>query len=498
MKISNSVLKKLSFMYIFLPCIVFFIGFLKLYIALPTTIALVCILYRFMKSSNSSEVFYVSKKCFFLIVSVALIWCLFGGIGKLFYQPTYFLDHVVRNTIYKDLIVNPWPVHYDKGIYLCYYIGQWLVPALFGKIALFITNSETFAYLFGNIILYIWCTIGIILVFLWLVKIVKATNMKKVISLLIMFIFFSGLDVLGDILNGNFKFENLLNGFEWWANFDWQYSSFTSLIFWVFNQAIVAMLITLMLYDQDDYENRGVVLIFGLLFAPYPMLGLGIYLLAKDIATSIKQKSISLFKKYFSLQNILSVVFIFPILFLFFYANYKIAFGDTLYDENLELFYINTLNIKTYLLFVFIEFLTYVILIYNHKVENKIELFVITIALLIIPLLGIYDFVMRTSIPFLIILFLNIYKFIFDKTSNKYRKYILCILLSIAALNPLAEFNRGIYETYKQGFIGSTAGEFDIMSLSDYYKHNYTSHEDSFFFNVLAKEVKTYEEDNTK
>ena len=499
MNISNGVLKKISFLYIVLPIIVFLLGFLRLYIAIPVTIISLIILYRFLKNQNNKESFYIPKKGLLIMVVIALVWCLFSGIGKFFFQPTYFYDHPIRNTIYRDLIMNPWPVAYDSGIYLCYYMGQWLVPSLFGKAILFMTSNETLAYLIGNIFLYIWCTIGIILIFLWLSKTVKVSTIKKIICLLLMFIFFSGLDVIGEIIQGDFEFEFLLNGFEWWANFDWQYSSFTSLIFWVFNQAIVPIIITLMLYDEDSYEYRGVLLICGLLFGPYPILGLGMFLIIKDLILCIKEKSISLLKRYFSLENILSVIFIFPIICLFFMANAKIAIGDDYSIQRLVIFYDSILAGDTgdiYILFVLLEFLIYVILIYSRKSKNKIDLYILTFFLLLLPLSGSCDFIMRTSIPFLIILFINIQKYLLDEKANKYKKYILYILLSIAALNPLAEFNRGIYQTYKQGFIGSTAGELNILDLEEYYRYNYVSCKDSVFFIALAKENDRNEKDN--
>ena len=91
------------------------------------------------------------------------------------------------------------------------------------------------------------------------------------------------------------------------------------------------------------------------------------------------------------------------------------------------------------------------------------------------------------SIPFLIILWINIIKFILNKNSNKIKKYILIILLLIASINPIGEIYRGFYMTYKQGYIGSNLIDEEINKFNDYHKVHFLSDENNIFYNFLAK-----------
>ena len=327
MKIRNNILKNITSLYILLPVIIFMLGWLRTALALPLTI--ICIWITFIhikKNMTDTEYFKLSKKAFIISLFIAFIWVFLSGIGKLVSQPTEALDHPIRNSIYHDMIFQKWPVLYDTNTYLCYYIGHWLFPSFISKIFFFITDNEKITFFIGNIILYLWSTLGIELLFIWICKTLHTYSAKKVLLVLTLFITFSGLDIIGlYILNLNFNFSNVLfNDLEWWS-INWQYSSFTSLLFWVYNQMIVPMLITIVLLNETDNQNKILFLSTGLLFGPYPILGLGLYLITMDILTIARDLSLKNLKSYFSMQNMLSLVFILPVIVLFFMANFKIA-----------------------------------------------------------------------------------------------------------------------------------------------------------------------------
>lgn len=484
MKISVNKLKGISFLYIIMPIIIFFIGWIRIYISIPLTGICILLFMRYIKSHHKEEIIILSKKTIFLIFFIAGIWCLFGGIGKVFYQPDFFPDHVIRNTIFRDLITESWPVNYSKDFYLCYYIGQWLVPAVIGKLLLLVSNLKI-AFNISNIILYVWSVLGVCLIFIWIIKIFKTKSFKRIFLILLSFIFFAGLDLIGSIiLNKCFPKNLIFAGFEWWTNNKvFQYSSFTALIFWSYNQAIVPILITLILYDNQDYKNQISLLILGLIYGPYPMLGLALYLIAINTIKCIQKKSFSIIKQYLSIQNILAMVFILPIFVLYYMANYKIANYSSMYfATNL------TFEWWLYILFILLEFLIYIILIYDKHNDQNTELVVVSFALMLIPFKNTADFIMRVSVPFLLILWINIVKFILNPSSNKIRKKVLLFILIIAATSPLTEFARGIYHTKMQGYIGSSLKEIDLMLLDDYYKYNYISDDYAYFYKYIAKE----------
>ncbi len=485
MNICTKHLKNISLLYIILPVIIFIFGWLKLYFSIPIFLFLIFFIFQYFKKNKPEEHFYLNKKIIFIIVCIGALWCFLAGIGKFFYQKDFFLDHIIRNSILKDLILKPWPTTYMNNYHLCYYIGQWLIPALIGKIFFFITQNSNLAFLVGNIILWIWCLLGILLIFFWLIKISKQTSFKKVIFVIILFVFFSGLDIVGEfLLKKNLTFIQFISGFEWWNGF-FQYSSFTSLLFWVYNQMLVPMIIFCLFYDQKDYKNRIVFMILGLLYGPFPMLGILLYFITLDIIESIQKKEF-IWLKYLSIQNILSIFLLFPIFLFYYLANANII------DSKLTLvFHSGMVKFwKRYPLAILLEFICYILLILPKSKKRKTSIIILTIYLIIIPFIGHYDFVMRVSIPFIFLLFLHIITFIFDKNSSKIRKCILITLLFIAAINPFGEITGNIYYTIKQGDLGSKLKEESLLNLGQYTNNYVSSNQESIFFDYLAKEAK--------
>lgn len=485
MNISIKYLKSISLFYIVLPVIIFILGWLKLCFSIPVFLFCLFFIFQYLKKNKTKEHFYLNKKTILMVLFIGAAWCLISGIGKIFYQSPIWMDHIARNSILKDLILKPWPTTYYNHYHLCYYIGQWLVPASIGKIFFFITQDSNLAFLIGNTILWIWCFIGILLIFFWLIKIFKQTSCKKVIFLLILFILFSGLDIIGNtIINGGIEPIRFLTGFEWWTIY-FQYSSFTSLLFWVYNQMLVPLIIFCLFYDQKDYKNRAVFMVLGLLYGPFPMLGILLYFITIDIIESIQKRKF-IFFKYLSVQNILSVLLLFPIFLFYYLANAAIT--------NSHLTFMPTSIMpefwKRYILFIVLEFLCYVLLIFHKGTKNKKSIIILSIFLSIIPFIDNQDFIMRVSIPFLFVLFIHIVDFILDKGKKKKRKIILLILLIISSINPFGEISRNVYYTIKQGHLGSELQEESIFNLGEYTDNYISSNQENIFFDYLAKEAK--------
>ena len=184
-----------------------------------------------------------------LIFLICLVWVFWSGIGGYFFQSS---DHGARNAIYNDLLNFNWPVIYEKGRYLNYYFGYWLPSAFLTKVIskLFLIDLLKI----GEFILYIYTVIFVFVIVLQLLKRFSISK-KNIIILISCLIFFSGLDICALIikllLKGDFNFsyelakwwnydDSIFNHIEWWAN-HWQYSSNTTQLFWVFNQALPAL-----------------------------------------------------------------------------------------------------------------------------------------------------------------------------------------------------------------------------------------------------------------
>ncbi|WP_027205180.1 hypothetical protein [Butyrivibrio fibrisolvens] len=81
-----------------------------------------------------------------------------SGIGGFVWQRT---DFHARNALLHDLIDYSWPVIYESGSGLVYYLTFFLIPALVGKVL---------GFKAAEVVLYIISVAGVIIVFLLLVS----------------------------------------------------------------------------------------------------------------------------------------------------------------------------------------------------------------------------------------------------------------------------------------------------------------------------------------
>ena len=497
-----SFIKKFALIYISLPLICFFIGWLKWYYAAISCIAvLVCLIIEFLKKdANEQESIKVSRIFLFIVCILAFSYCFYCGIGRLWAQSK---DYPWRNAIFRDIILKDWPVIYDKyqGA-LCYYIGIWLPPSLLGKLSFAINHDAEFAFKIGNIGLLLYSAIGIILLFLLIVLYLKPAKKSQLYLALFMFIFFSGMDILGSI-------EPLgANNFhlEWWAR-KYQYSSFTTCMCWVFNQAIIPWICMLLVLNEKKVINYVFIGMCCLLSGPLPFVGLFIYCISIGIhhlVEAIKEKKVKgFFQGVFSLSNIMSTMLIFPFIGLYLLSNASLRGGGGVQlTENalltssaaIEKSGVNSsfLNIKSYILFILVEFLVFMILIFRKYKKNY--LYYITLILLLLFPFGRVgyglDFTMRASIPSLLFLYLLCTKYIFEEVGvlkkqkdelvdnktylkdllKRYSYVALVVCLLLGAFTPSVEFIRGIRQVTLRGVD-------DIMT--DYI---YTLGEDNYSF----------------
>ena len=215
----------------------------------------------------------------FLVFSFLIIftWVFFSGIGGFGFQN---LDFLARNAVFHDLINYPWPVIYDfsadstlKEMFgntgaLVYYFAYWLPSALVGKLL---------GWKIANFVLFIWTLVGVSLCILLITRYIG----KASILIVLAFVFFSGLDIVGEIMvymrefiphaytgiyfpSANywgFYLRYTLNNYhlEMWNSGDGfsflNYNSHTVQFFWVFNQSIPAWLVTLLLLNLNQIKG---------------------------------------------------------------------------------------------------------------------------------------------------------------------------------------------------------------------------------------------------
>jgi hypothetical protein len=187
-----------------------------------------------------------------------------GGFG----EQTW--DWGKHNAILKDLIEQRWPVAYATGrsdVILTYYVAYYLPAALVGKAA---------GWTAANVGLFAWSALGAVLAFLWLVVLSGA----PVWRCLLIFVFFSGLDMVGAALwSTRWTDAAWMDDFsaEWWVN-RWVYPNNLTLLAFAPHQALGGWLLTgLALDGLWRYPGRAPHVLggaLGLLWSPFATLGL--------------------------------------------------------------------------------------------------------------------------------------------------------------------------------------------------------------------------------
>jgi len=398
--------------YLSVPILIFFIGWLRLTIALPLALLLCAGLVSYLRSITTQSVdrHLVTKPQLAVALLITFGWVYLSGIGGYSHQDW---DHHYRNAVFNDLIKFDWPIYFQfapdytfeflagHNASLNYYFAYWLPAALVGKWA-----GQSAA----NVCLLLWTYVGVLLVFFHLFRLLKS---RYLLLAIVLFALWSGLDVLGKLLIQR-HFVGFTEPIEIYYYFS--YTSFTTDLFNVFNQALPAWLVTLWVLT---YRERIPVLPIALLFpyGPFPFISLtvfyGLYFIVENYAYWRSNTTVALIQKSWARIDLLSalaavVAIGFP--FLAFYkahfpVNINQFFGARLVGESLPDsllivgFYILTFILEAGLFYALIRWISPA----TYK-EHKSVFWLSFLLLLLIPLweAGLWrDFASRGSIPML-------------------------------------------------------------------------------------------------
>ena len=184
MKLSYSKLKIFAFGCLALPSILFVLGFLRWYVGIPVAMAIAASYWFSLRDhgkkreapEEEKEIVCVSRGCFWTLLGIVTVWCFLSGLGNLYYQSD---DWSARNAIFRDLITLKWPVIYDKGVALVYYIGFWIPASLVGKAVYLIGGNAEVAFFVGNLALLLWSVICVLTTVLMVVVFLRANTKKR-------------------------------------------------------------------------------------------------------------------------------------------------------------------------------------------------------------------------------------------------------------------------------------------------------------------------------
>ena len=432
----------ISYLYIFIPVLLFVFMWLKPLIGITLGLLIIYgIYYSFKNETPTWKIDNLKEKLPLLILSIGIITLLVltSGIGASIKQ---YPDHLIRNTLFKVLIDKDWPVKLMTSNNhirsMNYYIGFWLPAAFIGKF----TN-----YKFALLFLQIWAIIGLLLIWYYMME----RKQKFHFWYFIVFILFGGLDFLGTLLTGNI-FNDIGNRYEWWSGY-WNYPSMMTSLFWTFNQSIYAWLLYKMIMRQNNNKNVVFIWSTSLLTCTFPAIGLLPFAVYKAI-DNVKDKSkgfnrfINAVKQGLTLTNVIGLV-ISIILLLYVSSNVAVQTGfnqtpslvtsyTITYAQSFN-YYKWTNKLLNYLWFILLEFVIYYVVIYKEKQKEPLY-WISLITLLICPLIKIgnwVDFPLRASMPALFCLCELVIDSLEAYFNNKQNYLFIALigLLFIASLN---------------------------------------------------------------
>ncbi|MBC7766367.1 MAG: hypothetical protein H7Y41_07790 [Hyphomonadaceae bacterium] len=460
-----------AFTYLVLPMVIFLLGWLTWFVAIPTTVIVLISYWLAIKNIDANWTFTIGRREWLIFVGAIVliaIWVAFSGVGGLSFQNS---DHHYRNAIFRDLVERNWPVVYDFGnasdtnkVFLVYYIALWLPAALVGKLL---------GWYAANLFLYFWVVIGIAMVGYFMCRTIKKISLPIILIL----IFFSGLDILGYYFMSG-RFPPITSHIESWTGI-MQFSSNTTLLYWVFNQTIGPWLVISLMLNMENVKSLFFVYALCMLQGPFSFVGLIPFVLYKAFAKlpGAKKDKVKSFQKSMhalwqaflrclTFQNVAGGLTVLIISYLYLSANLS-GSKYTFHDVS-----------KTYLIFILMDFGVLALLLYPTERRN-VNYWIAVVSLMIIPWIRVGfggDFCMRVSIPALMILMIlvihTLYKPVESLPQNvimskqkgrmknkpikpakstwhyaKAQKVALCIVLLIGACTPILEMQRSVFNT---------------------------------------------------
>lgn len=459
-----------------LPVLVWCFGWLKvpyaILVAALLVVGMMLIWRRTGKDALRSVNINISIPLVVAIMVAVLVWCVLGGQGGFLYQSN---DWNARNAVLRDLVLYDWPVAYENGNALCYYFGFWLVPALIGKLCVVLGLGASAVWTAANIALLFWTMAGVLIALALFLLIVKRSDSKTIIMAVLIFVFFSGMDIVGLLLTGNPSvIETRLCEkihIEWWARF-YQFSSFTTQLFWVFNQAVPAWIATLLVLSTKRVGNDLFIGVLSAFLCPLPTMGLLFIGMAKLIGEFKTEGVRRTIRAIFSPQNLIALIPLIAIA-MFLMLSQRATLATTASGESTLLFHtfiggFTLIRILQLGLFFMLECGILLLLLLPSERKNPYwwGALILLMVANVVRMGPSPDFAMRASIPGLMVLMVMVVSRLAQRDLHSYYEWfqerrkkpvdsvvakahskvmgiILVICLLVGAVTPLVEMARG-------------------------------------------------------
>lgn len=260
--------------YLVLPLVIFLAGWCHVWAAVVLIGCVGLSLTPLVRSILTSRRPGVSVSVVLLSFATATTWVYLGGIGHFLYANG---DWLIRDAVLRDLVVSPWPVGYGElqgqETLLRTSVAYFLPAAVSGKV-LGLQAAQP--------LLLSWTALGTGLFFLQVITLLPRGKSAIGTALLVV-TFFSGMDVVGGLLNGGEYFRSTWSidaHLETWDG-DYEYQSMTTQLFWAPNHALGGWLFVGLLLRNNTltYELLPMVLVSLILWSPFAALGVMPFLL---------------------------------------------------------------------------------------------------------------------------------------------------------------------------------------------------------------------------
>lgn len=485
-------IRSLVVWYLIIPYFIFLAAWVRWMISIPCVLFLGFSMYRISKEKTAYfDTLKLPAVSLGIIIVVSVLWCQSAGIGGLFYQSP---DHQFRNAVFRDLLSHKWPVTYETyGTGLVYYLGIWIVPAAFGKVFLKWNFPNETAWNMAEIMLLLWCGIGIILLVLLLCLYFRQCTVAGIILILFLLIGFSGLDIVGELWKNGLKIHDHI---EWWSGY-FQFRSNTTALFWAYNQAIPCWLMTMLLLSEMNLRSYCIIICCTLFYSPFSVAGISlcVLVLAYSMAKNEEGNLKGLLKDVCSFQNIAAAVTILPVLAVYYSCNAggksKIRFCFEDYGG------LSGEMAKIWLVFLILELGVYVCFLIRKEYKNPL-LYGVLASLLINSVVSLGEtgevvYRISATMPGLFLLMCFVMKVIFrnpvyPSKRHQFLRTILILVFLLGTFTPAIEYCRALSAMKEQKAVCIVADDLKTLNQENA-PINFIGYDirDSLFYRFLAR-----------
>ena len=506
-----------------LPLCVFMLGWLKLYVAVPATgILVACLVWlclRDWKGEKKSLSLPIGH--FVGVVALLCVVVFLSGIAQVGVSDS---DIPYRNAIFHDIVAYDWPVVYESGAAMTYYVAFWMVPALVGKLL---------GLGAGYVALYLFAVFILTLVYLLLACFLGFDTPGKMWLLALFLVLWSGVHYLAAafmslcgwslydyniITDGSAYMDKFYNG----ESFNWYYRSNLSVLSQTYNQMMIWVAVALAVSKRSPRGYMALGLM-TLPYSPWGFIGLIPLLIAAAVPRFVEiareSGALGVVKEIFSPANIgvtAIVVIVFGSYFLASGASGGVSVSVITPEQIAEyeaaglpystqtgsfgVLSLDRMSLKTivrWVIFCAFEFGLFALFLVRKHLRDGLFWTAIAV-LMVVPFLwagsvGGRDFCMNASIPSIFLFMIMMLEHLRDGVCGKPLRapeLVLCLILAFSLCGSafiLADKAATLAKSRTVAVVNNSIETLEGKSFVDYGNFLAQGYDETFFFKYLAK-----------